>query len=352
MKRLIMFSVLITALAFLLPLIMVRANSPEAAAETPEPMPETSPSALSAQAGGDPAPNATQDQGVSINDSDIHITVSRDGEIFDTTMDMYLPQALAAEMPAAFAPEALKAQAVALRSYVLYCSAHRKNAHPGADICTSSSCCMAYISEDDLREQWGAGYGAYFEKICRAVKDTDGQYLVWDNEPILAAFHSSSSGRTESGANIWSDIPYLLSVDSPETEQDVKNFITSVEVSTDEFRTAVKQLYSEASFSDGPENWVGEIKRNSSGRASEVTIGGVQVSASALRAMFSLRSTDFDLVFDGAKFVFTVRGYGHGVGMSQYGANVMAKDGSSYAQILSHYYPGTELVVAVKHSRA
>ena len=222
-----------------------------------------------------------------------------------------------------------------------------KNAHPDADICTSSGCCTAAANPDELRTLWGAGYDDCWKKICAAVEETDGQYLVYDGEPILAAFHSSSSGATESAADVWDERPYLVSVSSPETQADVKNLVTTVEVSAEDFKSAVTGA-SNASLGPDPAAWVGGIEHNAAGRVKAVTVGGAELSGAAVRSLFSLRSTDFDLEYTGSVFIFTVRGYGHGVGMSQYGANVMAKDGATYADILEHYYPGTELVVAVE----
>ena len=347
MKRLLLFSALMIALSFLLPLLLLPgAGSGEAPAETGEESP--SPAAEDGPEGAEDA--AEKAEGEPVTDSDILLSVLTDEGVVSMTMAEYLPGALAGEMPASFDSEALKAQAVALRSYVLYCRDERKSSHPEADVCTSPACCTAWSGEETLRDQWGSGYAAYAEKIRRAVSDTDGQYLVWEEEPILAVFHSSSAGQTESGGNLWSDKPYLLSVSSPETEADVSNLVTTVEVGAEEFRTSVARLYPGASFDGEPSSWLGETVCNSSGRVASVTIGGAAVTGTALRSLFSLRSTDFDLAWSGESFVFTVRGYGHGVGMSQYGANVMAKSGSGYAEILAHYYPGTELVVAVRQS--
>jgi stage II sporulation protein D len=265
----------------------------------------------------------------------------------EMTMAEYLPMALSGEMPASFHGEALKAQAVALRSYALYCRENRKSAHPEADVCTDSACCTAASDEETLRKAWGGSFETYYAKVCAAVSDTDGQYLAWQDEPALAVFHSSSMGQTESGENLWSALPYLVSVSSPETAEDVSNLVTTVEVSPEDFKETVRQVYPALELDGAPEQWLGECRRSSSGRVAGVTVGGEEISGASMRAMFSLRSTDFDLEYNGS-FVFTVRGYGHGVGMSQYGANVMANRGSGYDEILQHYYPGTELVVAVK----
>ncbi len=254
----------------------------------------------------------------------------------------YLTGVVAAEMPVSFEPEALKAQAVAARSYLQRAIASPR--HEGADICTSAACCQAYLGADELASGWGDSYAQYIEKISAAVSATDGEYLSYDGQPALTAFHSSSDGATEDAAALWSDVPYLKSVSSPETEESVPDFTSRVENSELDFRDTILSLKPEADMTGDASGWVGEISRSASGRVASVTIGGISFTGSELRTLFSLRSTDFELEHGGGSFVFTVHGYGHGIGMSQYGANTMARDGASYRDILSHYYPGTFLV--------
>lgn len=343
MRRITLFSVIMIILAFLLP--MAFAAPPDGSAP-PSAESTDGPGAEPAE-GPAASPAAQTDHGRSIIDSDISLHVLDGGEVREMSMAEYLPLTLAAEMPAAFDGEALKAQAVALRTYTIYCVSNRKQAHPEADVCTDYGCCAAFMSEEQLRENWGAGFEKYYAKICAAVSGTDGQYLVWQDEPALAVFHSSSVGQTEDGGNVWSAQPYLVSVSSPETAEDVANLVSSVEISPEDFSSSVLAVFPDARLDGEPSGWIGEVQRNSTGRVGSINIGAQEISGTAVRTMFSLRSTDFDLSFDGEKFVFTVRGYGHGVGMSQYGANVMAKSGSGYGEILEHYYPGTELVVSV-----
>ena len=347
MKRLLLFTFSMVLLSFLLPPLLLfgtPTDRGDSAAENTPP-----PEALVPDSGlpGDDAPEAARP----ITDRDMPLRVWQEGQVKECSMEEYLPLALAGEMPAAFHEEALKAQAVALRTYLLYCAAHPKDNHPQADICTSSACCAARAQEQTLRESWGEDYEHYMSKIRKAVTDTDGQYLVWEEEPILAAFHSSSAGRTESGGNLWSDLPYLLSVSTPETAGDVRGLVSTVEVSAEEFRSTIARSIHEAAFPDDAGQWLGDLQRNSSGRVKSLTVAGVALSGPTLRSLFSLRSTDFDLVWTGECFRFTVRGYGHGVGMSQYGAKVMAGNGWGYGAILSHYYPGAELVTAVAVTR-
>lgn len=260
--------------------------------------------------------------------------------ILEMDMQEYLIGVVAAEMPATFPDEALKAQAVAARTYAMNCAAGEK--HGDAQVCADYKCCQAWQNDAALREKWGADYDMYLEKISAAVAATAGQYLSYDGEAVFAAFHSSSAGATEA-SSIWSARPYLISVSSPETEEDVPNFVSRVDCSELDFRDTLLSAHPEADFTGDASGWVGEISRDESGRVASVVLGGVSVAGTELRSLFSLRSTAFELEYDGG-FHFTVRGYGHGVGMSQYGAKVMAEDGADYRAILAHYYPGCELI--------
>jgi stage II sporulation protein D len=246
-------------------------------------------------------------------------------------------------MPASFEGEALKAQAVAARTYILCRMSHPSGAHPGAAVCGEASCCLAYRDEQSLRELWGGSYSTYMEKIRNAVIETDGQYLTYEGEFIQAMFHSSSPGLTESSAALGLPVPYLVSVSSPETEKEVPNYITTVEVSAEDFRISILGISPDSALSGQPDAWLGEVKLDQSGRVESLMVGGKEITGSTIRGLFSLRSACFTLQYTGECFLFTVTGYGHGVGMSQYGGNVMAKQGSDYGKILAHYYPGTVL---------
>ena len=277
-------------------------------------------------------------------DAMARITVWSEGALQETTLAEYLPGVVAGEVPADFHPEALRAQAVAARTYLMYKCAHGCAQHPEAAACDDPACCKAWRSEAALRERWGEDYEANWAAMQQAVRDTDGQFLCYAEEPIQAVFHSSSAGKTESSENVWQALPYLVSVDSPESAEDVPNFITEVEIPADELREKVCSLHPAADFSGSPETWLGGIYWNDSGRVTYVNLGGAALSGAELRELFSLRSTCFTLEYTGEKFIFRVTGYGHGVGMSQYGANTMAENGESYEVILAHYYPGTELM--------
>ncbi len=271
-----------------------------------------------------------------------------DGDkLLTVTVRDYLLGAVAAEMPASFEPEALRAQAVALRSYLFCKRLHRPSAHPEADICTDSSCCAAWKPEEYLRGKWGADFDANMAKITAAVDSTADMYLAYEGEPALAVFHSSSPGRTQASGELWPGaLPYLVSVDSPESEADVPNFVASVTVSAKEFRETVLERYPQADLTGDLSEWIGASVLDGSGRLGSVSIGGVFLTGAQLRSLFGLRSAAITLDVGESTITMTTRGYGHGVGMSQYGANVMARGGLGFEEILESYYPGTQLVRA------
>lgn len=318
MKRLLVLSLLLTMAVIGSSLLLRRDMTTEKAEETPEASAEV----LSA-------------------DAERSIKVLCGEEVKEMTVYDYLVQVVAAEMPVSFEPEALKAQAVAARTYLQRSLADGK--HENADICAAYDCCQAFISYDMLKSKWGKNYDLYIKKITEAVSETDGQYISYEGKPALAAFHSSSAGKTEDSAAVWNPLPYLVSVDSPEKADDVPNYVSTVKSTDLDFRDTILCIMPEADMTGEAESWTGEIKRSGSGRVESIEIGGKEISGKKLREAFSLRSTAFELEHKDGQFVFTVTGYGHGVGMSQYGANAMAKDGCDYREILEHYYPGTVL---------
>ena len=319
MKRLLLSSIFLTAVT--LAVVIMTARVPVT------PQPEVTPPAATAK--------------VLEADEKRSVTVLCGDEPVKMTVRQYLVGVVAAEMPVSFEPEALKAQAVAARSYLQRFLSEPK--HENADICAKSDCCQAYLSEAKLKEKWGKNYDTYIEKIRSAVSATDGEYLSYGGKAALTAFHSSSAGVTENSGAIWSELPYLKSVDSPETADAVPNYISTLTLADIDFRDTILYLKPEADMTGEASSWVSKIERNASGRVQSATIGKVKFTGAELRKLFSLRSTAFELKHENGQFTFTVTGYGHGVGMSQYGANTMAKSGSSYKEILEHYYPGTTL---------
>ena len=272
------------------------------------------------------------------------ITLLREGEIAALPLEEYLVGAVAGEMPASFHPQALRAQAAACRTFALRRQSEGAPAHPEAAVCADPGCCQVWLSEAERAERWGDSFGIYEAVVRAAVEDTAGFCLVYRGEPILACFHASSPGVTESSGAVWGTaLPYLVSVDTPEGAGDVPDFVTSAALSPDELRRGVRQIDPGAPFDGPPETWVGERVLDMGGRVAAIRLGGAAVPGAAVRQVFSLRSACFSLEWTGEQFVFTVEGSGHGVGMSQYGAQVLALQGADWREILAHYYPGAEL---------
>lgn len=327
MRRVFLLSLLLVALSLLIPWLTV--TLAPAGEEASPPVPSVPASDTVAPDGATPITALCADARI------------------DTTMADWLPGVVAAEMPASFAPEALRAQAVAARTYILQRVRGGNANHPEAGVCDRYACCCAHKDDAELRAQWGKDYARNMARIRKAVTDTDGQYLVYGGQLIRAVFHASSAGATESSAALWSgNAPYLVSVSSPETAQDVPNYVSTAEIAADAVQDAVLDRYPDCVLGDDPSAWFGTPVLDDSGRVASIPVGSETLTGAQVRALFSLRSAAFSVAYGGGIFTFTVTGSGHGVGMSQYGANVMAAQGSGYADILAHYYPGTALIRA------
>lgn len=280
------------------------------------------------------------------------ITIPETVRVFDAktekTVEMaledYIIGVVYAEIPSSFEEEAIKAQSVAARTYTLYNILYggRESNHPGADVCTNASHCSAFMTVAEAAEKYGDLFAEEsFDIIKKAVNETKGQVMIYDGRVINAVFHASSSGFTESCEDVWlSPLPYLVSVETPD-ESDFYSFYGKAEFTAAEFTD--KFIGYECDFSGPMSGWITDLSRNASGRCSSIKIGGVDFGGSAIRTLLGLKSTDFTVGVSEGKIIFETKGYGHGVGMSQYGANIMASEGSSFETILEHYYSGVEI---------
>ena len=319
---------------FLLPLAWV--HEP-AKAETP---PEPPASAQTAEAS---APRTDSEE---YHDRQQTLRVLDGDTVRDMTMEDYLLGVTAAEMPASFAEEALKAQAVSARTYTLYKLVSGGNHGDTADICTDPTCCQAYISQETARSNWGEQADALEEKIRTAVTDTDGETILYGGVPILAVFHSSSAGLTRAAGQVWqNDLPYLQPVDSPEASASIPNYYSRVDFSPETIREKLLARIPAADLAGDQKTWLKNAVRDSAGSVETVEVGGVAVKGSTVRAALGLRSACFEWELQDGRFVFYVTGHGHGVGLSQYGANAMAEAGADYKTILTHYYTGVTVAV-------
>ena len=327
-----MRQVVATALAlllalFLMPLLLV----PQGEGELP------------AEQGGLPLDRTVVTPGPSL-DSGRQVKVKlADGRVETMAMDDYLWRVVAAEMPAAFEPEALKAQAVAARTYTCAKMERTTPAHPEADVCTDVACCQACRTPEEAAASWGANARMYTDKIAAAVTDTDGLAVLYGGKPIQAVFFSSADGRTVDAVEVWGNaVPYLTGVDSPEGEE-VPNYHSTVTLTAEACKAKLLAKYPGADLSGDPSGWFSNTVSNSAGGVESMKVGGVTVSGQALRTLFALRSTSFTVSAGAEGVTFAVTGYGHGVGMSQYGANALAREGKRCEEILKWYYTGVEV---------
>ena len=264
-----------------------------------------------------------------------------DGAVREMELETYLVGVVLGEIPGDFAPEAQKAQAVVARTFALRQKAHPK--HEQAAVCTDPSCCQCWIDPESYLAQPGRDDGEV-QRAKEAVRATSGEVLTYEGELIEATYFSCSGGRTEAAAAVWgSDVPYLQSVDSPGEEPLAAHDRDKTELPAEEFAALLKEEEPAADFSGPESGWVGQTVWTAGGGVETIELGGVRFRGIRLRTLLGLRSTAFTIRAEEGAVTITTRGYGHRVGMSQYGAQAMAQEGKTYAEILAHYYVGTRL---------
>lgn len=262
-----------------------------------------------------------------------------DGSIKNIPESDYIWSVVAAEMPALYEPEALKAQAVAAYTFACYRREARKDGD--YDLSCESTSDQAYITKEEAAKKWGDKTEEYTKKIESAVQAVKGYKITYDGKLILAAYHAISSGKTEKGENVWGKgYEYLTSVESI-GDLLAEGYLSAVTFTPEEFKEKAASL--KVTLSGETSTWLHEPTRTETGMVKECQLGDKKVSGVEMRTAFGLRSANFDLAFADDKLTFTVRGYGHGTGMSQNGANYMAKQGSTFLEILSWYYPECKL---------
>ncbi|MGD0152981.1 MAG: stage II sporulation protein D [Thermacetogeniaceae bacterium] len=270
------------------------------------------------------------------------------GQVITLPLEEYLIGVVAAEMPAEFHPEALKAQAVAARTYTMLRMSTKSgdNKHPEADLCVDPEHCQAWISVSEMRRKWGVfSFSCYYGKIAAAVRDTEGEVAVYQGQLIDPVYHASCGGLgTEDAAEVWnSDVPYLKGVactwDPQPQQQPVAVAFT------------YQDLFQHLGLPDkaiptgtGLGGLIRILDRTPRGRVKDLQVGTQTFKATALRKSLNLRSTDFTVKPVGNKVVFEARGYGHAVGMCQWGAQGLALQGKNYKEILTYYYQGVQIV--------
>lgn len=269
----------------------------------------------------------------------VKLLLTESGEVVELAFEDYIKGVLIGEVPATYEDEALKAQAVVARTYTMNKLLNSPNAHENADMCDDVNHCQAYKSKEYAFSSWDdSEENLKWNKICSAVEETRGEVITYNGYLINAFFHAHSGGKTESAEFIWGneDIPYLKSVSGEESY----DYADSLTISKSDFKNLLKKKYT-----DYNEDLTIKVTDETvSGRVFHISIGNVTLLGTDIRTLLGLRSTNFEIIEDEDSFVFKTVGYGHGVGMSQEGANNMAINGNDYLNIIKHYYTGVEVV--------
>lgn len=341
MKQSILLGLTALLLAVFLPMSLLSpadAAPPEAMVVTLE----TAPPSEAAQAQeAQPEPAQAEQENAADFDAETTVALLQGGAVTELSLSEYLTGVLLSEMPASFQAEALKAQAVAARTFTLRNMAAGK--HEDADLCADSGCCQAWTSRDALQDKLGNAFSQYWDKAAQAVAETDGMVLTYDGQLIDAVYFSCSGGTTEDAVAVWGgDVAYLQSVESPGEEISAK-FETEAAFTPAEFSRILTAANPACDFSGSVESWFGETVATDGGGVATMEIGGQVFQGTELRTLLNLNSAKFTVDANAAEIRFTVSGYGHRVGMSQYGAEAMARAGSTFEEILLHYYTGVTL---------
>lgn len=269
-------------------------------------------------------------------------------EVLEVSALDYVIGSVCAEMPVLFEVEALKAQAVASYTYAIRLKDIQKvspndDLH-GADFSNDSTKYQAFLTNDQIKQYYGSNYDEYYSKVSTAVKEVLGKVIVYSDELIVPVFHSISSGTTEDAKNVWGySVPYLVSVDSSQDVSandftEVKTFLPT------EIKSKFTEVYSDIVFSSDCSSWISIQSTTNADTVVSVNVGSMTISGQEFRNVLGLRSSAFEVSYNGDTFDITTKGYGHDVGMSQYGANQLALQGYSYVDILKHYYNGVDIV--------
>lgn len=266
-------------------------------------------------------------------------------KIEELELDEYLYGVVSSEMPATFEKEALKAQAVVARTYTLYKIINAGFKHKEANICDDSTCCQAWISKKNRLARWDSEKREeYWNKIVSAVDETKGKMITYKGKPINAFFHSNSGGYTEAPINVWggSGYPYLQSVQTA-GEDAYSQYSSKVTLNQKEFKEKIKKEHSNFEIDFTKEDCIKVLEYTEGNRVKKIKVGNLELSGVEIRTLCSLRSANFKVTVEKDNIVFEVIGYGHGVGMSQTGADSLAKQGKNYEEIICHFYTGVKV---------
>ena len=273
----------------------------------------------------------------------IKLLHKKTNEIEEVKIDDYLCNVVSAEMPADYELEALKAQAIVARTYTIYKVQNKK--HENADICDDSTCCQAWVSKENRLERWEeTKREENWNKIQQCVNETKGKIITYNNQPINAFFHANSGGTTELPVNVWggSGLPYLQVVQTA-GEEGYTQYSSEVDLTQEELINKLKTKYEDIQIDFNNDEDVKIIEHTDSNRVKSVKFGNHELSGVETRTLLGLKSTNFEIKKENNQIKFLVKGYGHGVGMSQTGANTMAKQGNNCEEIIKHFYVGIEI---------
>lgn len=274
----------------------------------------------------------------------IKLLHSKTNTIEEIPLDEYLYGVVSAEMPVDFDMEALKAQAIVARTYTIYKIEQNQSKHGDAHICDNSACCQAWITKEDRFARWDEDKREEnWNKIVLAVNQTKGRIITYNGKPINAFFHSNSGGSTEAPVNVWggSGYPYLQTVETA-GEEGYSQYSSELEISKEDFILKMKEKYNDFNIDFNRQDCIKVIDYTSGGRIKTIKIGNHNLSGVEVRTIYGLKSANFTVEIND-KIKFNVTGYGHGVGMSQTGADSLAKQGYGCEDIIKHFYTGVEI---------
>lgn len=337
MKKIILCILIFVLLCFCIPIIFTNNKIQNVAKE------------IATNTDNEPIENQNENEKESTYDYKNYQTIkllhAATNEIEEIKLDEYLYGVVSAEMPANFEKEALKAQAVVARTYTIYKIKNNSGKHEGADICDNSACCQAWITKEDRLARWEEALREEnWNKILQAVNGIQGKIITYNNEPINAFFHSNSGGMTETTANVWggTGYPYLQAVETA-GEDTYTQYHSEVTLTKQTFIDKIKEKHSTFEIDFNAEDCIKVLEYTDGNRVKKVKIGNLELSGVEVRTILGLKSANFKITVDNENIKLEVIGYGHGVGMSQTGADSMAKSGSNYEEIIKHFYTGVEL---------
>lgn len=283
---------------------------------------------------------------ISLSGTDtIKVYITKEDKVVEVPIEEYVKGVVSGEMPAGFEVEALKAQSVATRTYVAAKRGRPCDIAKGGDVCDTTHC-QVYIGKEERITKWEDKGQEYWDKISKAVDETKGKVLAYSKELVqYPQFFSTSSGMTENAKDVFSsDLPYLVSTESTGEEEVAPRFNGEVKLDINKFVETINAKFQDAKLTvNNLSEQINIISRSDAGGVKEIKVGEATVRGLDFRLAIGLNSTNFQYTISSEEIIFKTKGYGHGVGMSQWGANVMAKNGSDYSSILKHYYTGIDL---------